>query len=478
VYARSMGGHIPHPDGIAKVKLMGDFVHGTATGRLRADRPNENARVTGYYDGAIIEAIEPRGVQWGPPRIAEIIADKKAQARLAQFGDLGGEVRGPRVDPVTGALTYDVRMPVAVGHVAMDLEIDPKVAALHPEAIYAEVVKGIDKITKEEARIMAKEMKTEDLAEAVANGGAVAAAPVVPTKVNVLPNLHQHLIKVDDGINIVLVGCGGTGGLIASQVLKIIGAVDPALQTRLRFVVVEGDTFEPKNLGRQLCIPPDMGKNKAKVIVSRYAGAYQVPDTCAKFVDKFIETENDLIALLMNSYTNVVIDAVDKNKPRNIMHDAMKKFVDDRIIAYLYCISCGNGEWSGQVGFGAALKHNRQMMTYTPGKTIVDAPYHFSIPMPYVVWPELLDLERDKQEEAMNCADRAVANAQTMVANSFAATLAVNYVNAIITQFAYQIKDKEDIPQTAGTVQFNAKTNGVTCINLTDEYLAKGVFRA
>jgi hypothetical protein len=105
----------------------------------------------------------------------------------------------------------------------------------------------------------------------------------------------------------------------------------------------------------------------------------------------------------------------------------------------------------------------------------MDAPYYFSIPSPFVVHPNLLDTTVDDREEALSCADRAAANVQTLVANNTAATICFNYVNSVFTQFLNQINGKEDVPQTIGTVMFNAKNNGYTVKQLTDEYLNREV---
>jgi hypothetical protein len=66
------------------------------------------------------------------------------------------------------------------------------------------------------------------------------------------------------------------------------GGGDRALQERVRYIAIDGDEFEEKNLGRQLCIRPDMGKNKAEVIVGRYASAFGVGEDCASFLDAYI----------------------------------------------------------------------------------------------------------------------------------------------------------------------------------------------
>lgn len=290
-----------------------------------------------------------------------------------------------------------------------------------------------------------------------------------------LPNLQQHIPVVQDGINIIQVGIGGTGGIVAQNILKIIGGMEPDLQARMRYIGIDGDEFEEKNLGRQLCIPPDMGKNKAQVIISRYANAFRVKEDCASYLDEYIKGPEDILKYMHAGYTNIIIDNLDKNKPRTWINEALKSFVKMYRVAYVYTISTGNGEWNGQTIMGCVHKTNSEIVKFQPGKTAMDAPYYFSIPSPYVVEPSLLDVTVDEREEALSCADRAAANVQTLVANATAANICTNYVNAIITQFINQAKGKDDVPQTIGMVRFNAKNNGYTTVPLTDEYLNREV---
>lgn len=291
-----------------------------------------------------------------------------------------------------------------------------------------------------------------------------------------LPNLHQHLPIIHDGANIIQLGVGGTGCPVAMNTLKLIGGMHKDMQARMRYIAIDGDEFEEKNLGRQLCIRPDLGKNKAAVIVSRYSNAFNVSEDSASYYDEYIKGPDDVLKYMHPGYTNIIVDNLDKNRPRTWIKEAVDTFVRTYKFAYVYTISTGNGEWNGQVAMGCVHKSNSQILKYEPGKTAMDEPYYFSIPSPYVIHPELLDVSVDEREDAMSCADRAVANVQTLVANNTAATLCFNYVNAIIGQFIAQVTGKDDIPQTVGTIRFNAKNNGFSAMQLTDEYLAKEVF--
>jgi len=77
--------------------------------------------------------------------------------------------------------------------------------------------------------------------------------------------------------NIILVGCGGTGGFIAQCLAK---------STKRPVVLVDGDTFEKKNLDRQLHDTSVIGKNKAEV---RHAVFAETASCKMSFVPKYLD---------------------------------------------------------------------------------------------------------------------------------------------------------------------------------------------
>ena len=60
--------------------------------------------------------------------------------------------------------------------------------------------------------------------------------------------------------------------------------------------------------------------------------------------------------------------------------------------------------------------------------------YNYYLPLPGIVHPELLDEELDRQEDAMSCSERAVANVQNLIANGMGACAATNYITALMFQ--------------------------------------------
>lgn len=453
----------------------------------------------------------------------------------------------------------------------------------------------------------------------------------------------SHTFKSMDTIHIVQIGAGGTGGYVASNLLRQLGSMHPLIKDRIYYWLMDGDEFEAKNMGRQLCTEDDLGENKAEVLINKYGEFYgcnmehifavpeyltdisqlininAIPDytpnpkaynrntlhnlwietvyqceglrynnslsneeeaRCKKIRDALqIET---IIPCHSSAFPTIIfIDCVDKNAPRKIIHDYMQRykeckscyqnsaifqtrlelmlrhedlpnkfneFVDKLgrmltdsdifnlgrcIGSNIYLISSGNSQYTGQVYWGrisqffadqpattysdimhqgdpqeyslanllaAMAEYNSSLKKNTGMKSlyanhdvlelnnnlsirhwehipdvITENPNYFkslfmSVPTPYERFPELLDLEVDKAEEAMSCAERAAQNVQNITANQTAATLANNYLTSILRGMLPMKNTDRTILTTAG-INFNVNTNVFTSEYLTSDYL-------
>lgn len=173
-------------------------------------------------------------------------------------------------------------------------------------------------------------------------------------------------------INIIQIGAGGTGGYVAAGILRMLGGLHPVIQDKIHYWLIDGDSFEAKNMGRQLCTEDDLGENKALTIMNNYGAAfdclennlhpmatyltdisqltdigalptpayklyskleregyYGVASVCnaAKFRDSTLLQElvntQKIGSLHGEAYypITIIIDCVDKNAPRKLIHD-------------------------------------------------------------------------------------------------------------------------------------------------------------
>ena len=329
---------------------------------------------------------------------------------------------------------------------------------------------------------------------------------------------------------IVHIGAGGgTGGPVMSSLLRTLAGLPKHHRDTFAYIAVDGDKFEAKNLGRQLCTPGDLGKFKVSCLVSKMKRVYSdLEDSLVLAVPRYIDSKETLenvvslgLATLGNRqkayeesiseaspdqgqalllYTDrestsvnvVIIDSVDRNSCRRIITEyglncsaIGKTFLSTakRVVHVNHGytvpipkptaftqISCGNGAWTGQTligghalcdsAFGVAIqrafgcpaptielpdgkvpsKVYEAMLDLLSGTLDLSRdfksldPYYYTLPLPGLIHPELLDEELDKQEDAMSCSERAVANVQNLIANAMGACAATNYMTALMFQ--------------------------------------------
>lgn len=120
-------------------------------------------------------------------------------------------------------------------------------------------------------------------------------------------------------LHIIQIGAGGTGGYVAAEILRILGGLPVPIQRYVYYTLMDGDEFEEKNLGRQLCTEDDIGVNKAVSIVDNYADYYNVLSGHAIALPKYLTSIDDLMELkhgLVDSHipVRIVYDKDNINK--------------------------------------------------------------------------------------------------------------------------------------------------------------------
>lgn len=222
-------------------------------------------------------------------------------------------------------------------------------------------------------------------------------------------------------VRIIMLGAGGTGGHIAPDLYRLLGA----LHRPVRFIIADGDCVEEKNLVRQNFIEADLGENKAKVLAERYSSVFGLE---TEYIPEFIESAERLERLLTPrkfrgevGFTNghpfldefwelvILIGAVDNNRSRQLCHEVFRR------VSPLVYIDSGNGEHTGQVVCGI-----RQ------GKRTVFKPVGS-------LYPDILQ-EQDKFPTELSCAEASVSAPQSIVANLMAATAVTNFVYNILVR--------------------------------------------
>ena len=114
-----------------------------------------------------------------------------------------------------------------------------------------------------------------------------------------------------------IVGCGGTGGYVVPNVLRLLKEKGHNALVEL----YDHDYVEERNIPRQNFCYEDVGKNKAQVLAERYASAFGVPITIfnGKLTDKNFKRSTQPAIWVM---------CVDNNETRRLVADSGERMLD------------------------------------------------------------------------------------------------------------------------------------------------------
>jgi molybdopterin/thiamine biosynthesis adenylyltransferase len=202
--------------------------------------------------------------------------------------------------------------------------------------------------------------------------------------------------------------------------------------------VADGDTVEPKNLGRQNFVQADLGENKAIALAKRYSGAFGIP---IRAIPGMLED----VRGLLRQKPEIILGCVDKHAARRMMAEYMAQSLET------VWIDAGNESVAGQVVCG-----------YT-GKTTITPAALDGVPMP-VAMPtisQLLELPVGG-EVRPSCAEMIEVTEQVSTVNVMAATLVTNFLRLVLedvkrVQLRQPVKGIE-----FGSVFFNVGNGGAT----------------
>lgn len=121
---------------------------------------------------------------------------------------------------------------------------------------------------------------------------------------------------------IVLIGCGGIGSWIPRFLIHALKSIN----IKIKWIFIDGDVVEEKNLLYSDYYRYDIGRNKAKVLGERYGESY---------IDKFV-TESDVAKLI--SSDRLIITATDELRIRRFVIENAPLFIDVRAVDDMFQI--------------------------------------------------------------------------------------------------------------------------------------------
>jgi PRTRC genetic system ThiF family protein len=220
---------------------------------------------------------------------------------------------------------------------------------------------------------------------------------------------------------IIQVGVGGTGSWLALSLARLVYHAGQAGQT-VKLVLVDPDTVEERNVGRQGFSPAEVGQNKAESMALRLSlglgievAAAAVPFVAADFVrwakQQYRPYGSDKSRL-------VLVGAVDNHLARRELAQAVVER-EGRV----WAVDCGNGRANGQVLVGN-LTDPSQMQVDALGVCN-------GLPSPYLQEPGLLEPD-PIDSNPLSCADLTLREEQSLLINSQVAAVAAQYIYDLV----------------------------------------------
>ena len=162
---------------------------------------------------------------------------------------------------------------------------------------------------------------------------------------------HPHGVQIQynqqAGINIALIGYGGTGSILAETLCRLLTG------TPARLLLVDSDTIEPHNLLRQNFYEDELGRPKAEALALRLSRQFN------RSVAYSVNDCRDIITGTRYSMNwDLTISCVDNALARAALHE---------LTDTLYWImDAGNGRDEGQVLLGCLSKYGHRQWIHSP----------------------------------------------------------------------------------------------------------------
>lgn len=133
----------------------------------------------------------------------------------------------------------------------------------------------------------------------------------------------------------IVVGVGGTGSLLARDLVKL------CISTDNKICLIDGDVVERKNMVRQSYQEHDIGENKAVALSNKINTLYDVQ--CDAINKYLVKNELEMYIRQNFNYVPVLIGCVDNDATRKILEEI---FNSKKTIVY---IDSANGEYEGNI---------------------------------------------------------------------------------------------------------------------------------
>ena len=213
--------------------------------------------------------------------------------------------------------------------------------------------------------------------------------------------MHQtekYLLNPQHPVTVSLVGCGGTG----SQMLTNLGRIDFALKNLghpgMHVTAFDPDEISESNIGRQLFSPADIGQNKATVLITRVNRFYGLDWEAVTAKYSKSGRSNIIISCVDTARARIEIEKTFPVKPGNMNPYDIP----------FYWLDIGNTQRTGQVVLGTVL-----------------SPKGIYLPNIIKMFPDIEAMDNE-EDQGPSCSLAQALTRQDLFINSTLATLAAD----------------------------------------------------
>ncbi len=228
-----------------------------------------------------------------------------------------------------------------------------------------------------------------------------------------------RLMLAAQPVQIVMVGCGGTGSWLAPSIARLARVLSES-DRKIKVVFVDHDEVEPVNIPRQNFYDAEIGQNKAIALATRYGQFWGLEIAAVPFRFDPVKARGSYNTL------TIVVGCVDNAAARRSINEAAK-WNNSKGAPRFWWLDCGNYADGGQVLLGSASTAAQLEAAFTTPKICT------ALPSPAMQNPDLLKARPEEAGKRMSCAELQAANLQSLTINQHAAAIAADYLTRMLT---------------------------------------------
>ena len=246
-------------------------------------------------------------------------------------------------------------------------------------------------------------------------------APAIDTS---FARAAQLLLPQRDTVNLLLIGCGGTGSWLAPSIARLARVVKDSGR-EVNVVFIDGDSVEDKNIPRQNFCEAEISMNKAVTLANRFGAAWGLE---IEAIPSMLRSDMQSKVFATSHFSlQIFIGCVDNAAARKTIAEMLA--INQAGKSHdIWWLDCGNSNESGQVLLGSAPTVKALKGAFVSSRTCV------ALPSPALQAPDLLIARPEELSDTrMSCAELMALNMQSLAVNQMVAAVASDFLTRLLT---------------------------------------------